>query len=301
MKQFYDMEAFEQAGLQVPAEWEKLAVEGISGVQMVVGAPDVGKTTFARYLFQRISESGEKVAYLDGDPGQSFLGPPGTQTLVFGETGSRAFPPEGRVWRKFVGSVSPRGHLLPTVVGASRLVRKALHSGASAVIYDTSGLVDPKQGGLALKYAKIDMLEPNRVYAIQREKELNPLIMLLRRSQRCKVIQLSPADAAVTRSQGMRQAYRSQKFAAYFHDAELQKMKWNDYGIYPAPRFAMHRLIALEDREGFTLALGIVVEIDRVERLVTLLAPAVDLDAFRGMNLGDIMVDPHTFRDYRPI
>lgn len=300
MKQFYDMEAFEPAGLQVPADWKKLVVEGISGIQMVVGAPDVGKTTFARYLFQRISDNGEKAAYLDGDPGQSILGPPGTQTLIYSETGSRAFPPQGRAWRKFVGSVSPSGHLLPTVVGASRLVRKALQSGASVVIYDTSGLVDPQQGGLALKHAKIDLLEPSRVYAILREKELNPLISLLRRSQRCEVIQLAPADAAVIRSQGKRQAYRSQQFAAYFHDAVLQKMRWTDYGIYPAPRFAMHRLIALEDREGFTLALGIVLEIDRVERLVTLLAPAVNLDEVKAMNLGDVMVDPHTFRDYRP-
>ncbi len=295
------MDAFNEARIEIPEAWEKLSLEGVNGVHMVVGAPDVGKTTFARYLFQRISARGGLVAYLDGDPGQSVLGPPATLTLMMNKPGSRAFPPEGSMRRKFIGSVTPSGHLLPTVVGAGRLARKAEEANAAVVVYDTCGLVDPKGGGMALKHAKIDLLEPSRVYAIQREKELNPLIQLLRRSQRCEVVQLTPAEASITRSQGKRQLHRSQQFAAYFQGALPQKLKWNNFGIYPAPRFAMHRLIALEDREGFTLALGIVLEIDRVERSITLLVPAVDLNEVKTIHLGDLMVDPNTFYDSRPL
>ena len=48
------MDALNEARIEIPEAWEKLSLEGVNGVHMVVGAPDVGKTTFARYLFQRI-------------------------------------------------------------------------------------------------------------------------------------------------------------------------------------------------------------------------------------------------------
>jgi polynucleotide 5'-kinase involved in rRNA processing len=54
---------------------------GPEGIFMVIGAPDAGKSTFARYLFKRFQAEGLRAAFLDGDPGQASLGPPTMLTL----------------------------------------------------------------------------------------------------------------------------------------------------------------------------------------------------------------------------
>ena len=94
-----------------------------------------------------------------------------------------------------MGAVSPRGHMLPLLVGAARLVDTAQAAGAETLIYDTTGLVDPAQGGTALKLAKIDLLRPAVLFALQRSNELESLLLPLRRSSRLRVIDLplSPA------------------------------------------------------------------------------------------------------------
>ncbi|MFH1627997.1 MAG: Clp1/GlmU family protein [Pseudomonadota bacterium] len=68
--------------MDISTEWEQINVSQLSGTLLVVGAPDVGKSTFARYLYGRLRASLPCVAYLDGDPGQSSLGPPTTMTLT---------------------------------------------------------------------------------------------------------------------------------------------------------------------------------------------------------------------------
>jgi polynucleotide 5'-hydroxyl-kinase GRC3/NOL9 len=160
--------------LDIPSAWEAILSGSLRGTIMVLGAPDTGKSTLARHLYERLAAEGRRVACLDGDPGQTSLGPPATMTLVIG-TG-KDYPPPGRRWRRFVGAVSPRGHMLAMLVGAAALTGTARHAGADALIYDTSGLVDPTQGGTALKLAKIDLLRPGTVIAIQREDELEPLL-----------------------------------------------------------------------------------------------------------------------------
>lgn len=71
--------------------------------------------------------------------------------------GDSRFPPRGRIWRCFVGSTSPRGHLLPVLIGAARLVAVAQEAKAEVILYDTTGFVSQGGGGIDLKLAKIDM------------------------------------------------------------------------------------------------------------------------------------------------
>jgi polynucleotide 5'-kinase involved in rRNA processing len=40
--------------IDVHPNWEKLTFASLTGVILVVGAPDTGKTTFARYLYRRL-------------------------------------------------------------------------------------------------------------------------------------------------------------------------------------------------------------------------------------------------------
>jgi polynucleotide 5'-kinase involved in rRNA processing len=271
--------------INIPNEWTRSGLTELSGLVMVIGEPNTGKSTLSAYLFDIFSRRQSPSAYLDGDPGQSSLGPPTTITLALGRQGEAGFPPKGIKFRKFIASTSPKGHMLPLLAGAGRLVGQARQMGFSNIVYDTSGLVDQVQGGIALKYAKIDMLEP--------------LLRTLKRSGRTRVVRLLPSLAVVNRDTSARRHYRAEKFGEYFSQAGKVILDWQGYGVFPGPRFALNRLVGLEDRQGITLGLGIVLGLDRTARQVELLTPLEDLSALRNIYLGGVLVDPNTYMDQR--
>jgi polynucleotide 5'-kinase involved in rRNA processing len=55
--------------------------------------------------------------------------------------------------------------------------------------------------------------------------------------------------------------------------------------------------VALEDADGFTIGLGIVAQIDRLYRQVTLHTPVDTLNGVDVIRLGDLLVDPVTYED----
>jgi polynucleotide 5'-hydroxyl-kinase GRC3/NOL9 len=264
---------------------------------MIVGAPDVGKSTLAGYLYRRMAAQGRSVALLDGDPGQSRLGPPTTLTLATGLAGVESFPPEGRRWQSFVGSVSPRGHMLSMVVGALRLVQAARSTGAETIIHDTCGLIDPDQGGVTLKLAKIDALRPAVVVALQREQELEPLLIPLRQSRRTRVVELRPSRVAQFHSRAERQAYRAARFAGYFAEAPEITFLWTRFAVFPELRFTPRRLLALEDERGFCRSLGIVQHFETRTRQVILQTPLTSLEGIDALRLGALALHPETFQE----
>jgi polynucleotide 5'-kinase involved in rRNA processing len=182
---------------------------------------------------------------------------------------------------------------------AARLTGAARKAGAEVIIYDTTGLVDPSRGGIALKVAKIDLFRPTVVVAIPRERELEPLLAPLRRSRRVQVVEFPPSPAARSRERDERQANRSERFAGYFNNASSLLIPWPQFAVFPAPRFHLHRLVSLEDEDGHALALGIVREIDRTARRVRLQTPLTSLSGVDAIRLGDLVVDLETFRDQR--
>jgi polynucleotide 5'-hydroxyl-kinase GRC3/NOL9 len=280
---------------EIPRAWSHLDPAGLRGSLMVIGAPDTGKSTFAQYLYRQLCAESRRAAYLDGDPGQSTLGPPTTISLACGASGDIAFPPQGKTWRRFIGAVTPRGHMLPVLVGAARLVQAAEAYGADTIVYDTSGLVNPKEGGLNLKLSKVDLLRPSVVFAIQREQELEPLLTPLR--SRRRVVDLHPSASIRPRNTTTRQAYRASQFAQYFRAARRLTVDWERLAVVPSPSFIFHRLAALEDADGFMLGLGIVQVADWRNKQVELLTPLRTLEGVDTLRLGDLTLDPQTFRD----
>jgi polynucleotide 5'-hydroxyl-kinase GRC3/NOL9 len=285
----------DRPAFDVPPAWERLKTDDLTGTLMVVGAPDTGKSTFARYLYGRLCASHERLAFVDGDVGQASLGPPATMTLVVRRSAEEAFPPEGPRIRFFVGSNSPRGHLLPTLIGVHKLTRLARELGASATVLDTTGLVSAAEAGGVLKQAKVDLLEPTVVFAIQRGSELEHLLVPLRRSARTRVVDLPAAGAARPRNAATRRAHRAEAFRRYFAAADLLEVPWTRLAVIPAPTFSRGRLAALEDVRGLVLALGIVLEADAEGRTVVLRTPASSLEGADALRLGDLSLDPERF------
>ena len=149
---------------------------------MFLGASDTGKTTCLRVAAAHLARAGLlPLAIVDADIGQSTIGPPTTVGLTLVTKENEPALLFGRLVchaMRFVGALSPVGHLLQTIVATKRLVDKALRRGARAVLVDTTGLVG-QNVGFQLKLNKIELLEPRHIVALQRETELEAVLSVL--------------------------------------------------------------------------------------------------------------------------
>src|SRR5437773_5789241 len=116
--------------MTVDPSWEMAVAQARDArVVLVIGETDTGKTSFTTYLANRLLAENLSVGVVDADLGQSDIGPPTTVGL------GRLCPPVERLADAevlglyFVGSTSPQGHLLPTVLGTRMMTEKALRLG----------------------------------------------------------------------------------------------------------------------------------------------------------------------------
>ena len=269
-----------------------LDVEMWHGVVLIVGASDSGKSTLARALWPRLASSRSRPAFIDADVGQGRLGPPTTQTLaMFSLSHPDAFPPRGQWLRYFVGSISPRGHMLPTVIGLSLLVREARRQHADLILVDTTGMVDPDRGGIALKAAKIELLRPRTVVILEHSNELSSLLSPWE-AFGARFMSLPISSDVRPRTPEVRRERRRLRFQGYFQRSEdivLVGVPVVGNGE-PAP----NQLVGLLDRRGFLMALAVVQEADsRVLKVLTPLGEERAKSAV-AVRLGDLWLDPET-------
>lgn len=276
--------------IQVPGAWESLNPEGMNGTILVVGATDRGKSTLVRWLAERLLARHHRVGWLDGDIGQSALGAPSTMNLALLDDAPEGLPRPRKSF--FVGAVSPRGHMLPLLVGAQRLRQLAQAAGATALVVDTTGLVAAEAGGGALKEWKIELLQPQTVIAVQAERELEHLLAPLRRERRLALHALEPAAAVRRRSPEERAGRRARLFRDYFAGAEAVRMTLRGRPVYGLEKAAPGQLLSLNDGEGFSVSLGIV--LGRRGEELEILTPAADLRQVAGVRIGDLRLDVGT-------
>jgi len=210
----------EVKAIQVPEGWHQTAdvIAHERGLVLLMGTSDAGKTTLARYLIGEWNRRGIRVALVDGDIGQSTLGPPTTIGLAFFPPASlESFPPPPAILR-FVGATSPHGHFLPLIVGLKRLVDRAAAEKVGIILVDTTGLIHGP-AGRELKFRKIDLLRPQHLIALERQGEVEPLLLPHEGRRDLRVHRLPVAEAAVSKSREGRRAYRERKFREYFAGA----------------------------------------------------------------------------------
>jgi polynucleotide 5'-hydroxyl-kinase GRC3/NOL9 len=189
-----------------------------SGVVMLVGATDVGKTTLTLEAANAATRAGRKAAILDTDLGQGEIGPPGTLGVVRLETPVAALTEIRPRAMAFVGDTAPMGHLLGVIQGARRLVTHALSRDDDVVFVDTSGLVS---GRLAekLKLAKLAVLEPAMVVVVQRGREGERLASLLRDSTSAPVLCVRTPPEVGKKSPVYRRVQRANRMRRHFETA----------------------------------------------------------------------------------
>ena len=279
--------------LSIPPAWRGLDLAGLRGTLMILGETDSGKTTFARHLFLELCRLGRRVAYLDGDVGQSTLGLPATMTVALcGQDDRPTFPPVGPRAVFFVGAVSPRGHMLPMIVGAHKLQTWACGQGAEVIVMDTTGMIDPAVGGGALKQWKIELLQPTTLFALARGAELEHILWPLRRRRDLRVREFRVAREVREKVRQVRIANRTERFRRYFADAGLLSVPLNRLPVVGLGGTARSRLLAFQDEAGFALELGVVERLDAGARTLSVRTPLSSLDGVASLRMGDMRLDP---------
>jgi polynucleotide 5'-hydroxyl-kinase GRC3/NOL9 len=295
MRRELDPQDAELAKIVVPAAWQALEATVQPGdTVLVVGASDTGKSTLARWLYQRLCLRLEGVAYLDADVGQSRLGAPATMTVALSAgSGARHFPPQGPWAAYFVGHVSPRGHFLPMVLGVHRLQTWALARAAGAVVVDTTGLVDLHQGGVALKHAKIELLQPSLVVGLG-GPELAPLLLPVSLGGPAQVISLPPSPHVEARAREARFRHRRARWVGYFQTAALHTFSLAQMPVFGAERLRSGQVLGLQDAQGFLLGVGVLESWDRHASRVVVRAPVGPDALVASLRVGALGLDPQT-------
>jgi polynucleotide 5'-hydroxyl-kinase GRC3/NOL9 len=271
---------------------ERLLVD--PGVVFLLGSIDTGKTTFGLELAARATAAGIPTAIVDADIGQSTVGPPTTVGVKLcagmGDIGRESVRAADGL--SFVGSTTPRGHLVSLVIGTAKLTARARETGCRLIVVDTTGFLSGINAQ-SLKYFKMDLLGPDFVVGFQRGEELEPILGIARRFTPAQVVQLAVPSEVVTRSVDERAAFREQQFAAYFAGGVSRwRVKPTVFMPTLPPEFDLALLdglvVGMEDGKGSCVGIG-VLEFDAREEMLRMVSPVSE--GVRGLRLGSLRID----------
>lgn len=255
----------------------------------VVGGADTGKTTFVLRLARTAVEAGHVVAVVDADIAHSTIGPPTTVGLKIVREPSdldaeRIGKPDAM---SFVGSLSPRDHLLPLVVGTARLVMRAIEMGARLIVVDTTELIGGVAGQM-LKLAKAELCRPHHVIAMAHGEELEPVLGALQRFASIPVTRLPAHPDIPMRSLDERMAARERRLAAAL-GPEVFRWRIRSTIFLPMlpPDFDLSHLdgvlVGVDSGDGDCVGLGILEVREDALRLLTPLQEGV-----KALRLGSV-------------
>ncbi|MEM1757502.1 MAG: Clp1/GlmU family protein [Candidatus Bathyarchaeia archaeon] len=218
----------EYEGSTIPPSWN-IAYERLLNVAekprvaMILGAPDSGKTSFCTYLANKIVRDGYRVVILDGDLGQSDIGPPCSlayAVLTRPVTDLFNLPAEDVF---FVGETSPRKVVERAIQGFSMLKTNALKHNPDFIIVNTDGWVDGEE---AIKYKTriAEEINPHILFFVQRTSELTNLLNALC-SRNVMIVESPPAIKQ--RSREKWKTLRELGYIKYLANAKVQTIPIN--------------------------------------------------------------------------
>lgn len=279
-------------------EWGAFMDRFSGGTVYLLGKTDTGKSTFCRFLVEQAAASG-RVAYLDGDCGQSTIGPPATAGLAVydGDPGTPV-----ATCLRFIGSISPAGHLLPLVTALKRLAETAALYRPQVTVVDSPGYVEG-EGAREFHASQIELLHPDHVVAIQEQAELEEILAVFRHHPAIQVHRFRVSPAVKSRSRAWRARYREERFRAAFAGAWSREIATNGLG------FSGHlpdsfrdedwagRLLGLCDADQFLLAPAIADHADPARGRIRVYAPAFDPDRLVSVRVGVVRLDRDRWED----
>ncbi len=262
----------ETTGNTNPSSWDK-PVEAISAVQkrpvvaLILGAADCGKSSLCTYLFNKLVDGKCRVAVLDGDVGQSDIGP--SSTVGYG-IASKRIPQLYNLKLKnafFVGVTSPVTAMSKTIEGLAAMEAEILRSQVDFVLINTDGLVS---GEVAAKYKSdlVKALKPDVIVGIQTQDELAPLIAALE----TPVMVVEPSFALKQRPPEKRKVLREMTYLRYLKNAKLLCVPKSQVTIEPRSALPKNQepekgiLLGIYGKGTRFLGIGVLREINQVRK-----------------------------------
>ncbi len=202
----------------IPELWDELAEKILKEKRrkiLILGEVDTGKSFFTTYISNKLIKSKVTVGILDCDVGQSDVGPPGTLGLAICDKDFLFLSSQPADEIFFIGSLSPGLHLTSFITGIDKLTTYAVTK-TDFLIIDTTGWVQG-DGGRQVKQSKIDIIQPDIIILLQRDKELEHLVRTVHPDN---VFRLPVSKKASNTSQGDRKTLRELVSINYFKDSK---------------------------------------------------------------------------------
>ena len=260
---------------------------------MMIGAPDTGKTTMSMTLITEALAKGRTVAYVDGDLGQTTVGPPTCVGLKWLRSPDELDHLDAFDDLRFVGGITPDRYRLQQVTGVASLVDSA-RVDADLIVIDTTGAVSGVVGQ-TLKYHKVELCRPDVVVALQRGSEMEPLVGLLRRffSSEVRTVPVAPGLAPI--GPGERAERRAAHFAAAMQEP-LQRWRVRPTVFAPTLPTGLDlarldgMVVGIHDQTARCLGLGVLEFDDGALRVITAYG-----EGMAGLRLGSVRLDLETY------
>ena len=258
-----------------------------AGVCLILGGVDTGKTTLAAALAGQVASSGP-VGVIDADVGQSHIGPPTTVGWAIVDKPEVDFSQITPGGISFVGDVTPVGHLLQLTAAIAQCVRQ-VSKVTERIIIDTPGFIAGPAASV-LWWTVQGIVQPKLILAVQREDELNDILMGLQNlGSQIELLKAPPRIPA--KSPQARRNYRQDQFRRYFADSCLYDFKLSDLTIQTTRSPGSGTLVALRDSEGIDRAIGIIESRQQDRDAIAVRAPRLDVSQIRCIVVGDVTVD----------
>ena len=220
--------AEEVDGNTIPSSWVKsfeelLKIQANPVTAIVLGTVDSGKTSFCTYLINRLLREKKKVAILDGDLGQSDIGPPSTVaytfvtkplTDLFNLEAKNAF---------FVGVTSPNTAIDKVIEGLTLLKKEISCNNPDFIVINTDGWVEGEEA-VNYKVQLVKELNPDIIFCIQQKDELTPFLNTL---VKFITIVVDSPSAIKQRSREKRRSLRELGYMKYLRNAKVQSLPLN--------------------------------------------------------------------------
>ena len=230
---------------------------------VVLGATDMGKTTFIRAV---LAGSGAAPRLIDLDPGQKMIGPPGTV--------GQGHPELERF--VFIGTTSA------SALSAIARAAATLAEGAEPFIVNTAGFVTGI--GARLQSMTLAAIQPDLIVRIGG----HPVLAV---AAEARVLALAPSPLALRKTPACRRALRQAAFERELEGASI--LAFDQMAVQPAlpkPWDSPARPIcSVADAKGIDLALGIVEAMDGETLFIRARAPVRPV---RLVRLGKMWAEP---------
>jgi len=224
----FDISLAEKAGAEevegntVPESWTKASEELMSlqvkpAAVLVLGTVDSGKTSFCTYLVNRLLSQKKKVAVLDGDLGQSDIGPPCTVAYTFvAKPVTDLFNLMARN-TVFIGATSPNGVTQRVIESLSTLKDEILPSNPDVIVVNSDGWIEGEDA-VNYKVRLVEAINPDLVFCLQQKDQSAPLFDALEKYRKAVVDSPQVIDQ---RSREKRKNLRELGYVKYLRNARV--------------------------------------------------------------------------------